>query len=100
MKVTRVKYFPIDRLSDSHPLAACSVTLDDVFMVHDIKIYSGNIVVMPQRKVYKEGFTKTNSSKSNDLCHPIDRKFFDEFKNVVLEGYAVFKGTGERYYTP
>ena len=76
MEITKIKYFPIDRASDSHPLAACSITFDGVFMVHDVKIFEGGVVVMPQRAHLGSGFVRTNQHKSNDLCHPINKDFW------------------------
>lgn len=100
MEVTKIKYFPIERTSENHPLAACSITFDEVFMVHDVKIYGGGVVVMPQRSKQLNGFVKTNQHKSNDLCHPISKDFFETLKQEVLTGYALFEKLGERYYTP
>ena len=39
MEVTKIRYFSIERKSDNHPLAACSIVFDGVFMIHDVKIY-------------------------------------------------------------
>ena len=100
MEITKIKYFPVERTSDNHPLAACSVVLDGVFMVHDVKIYAGGIVVMPQRSLRGRHFTSTNGHKSNDLCHPVDKKFFEELKSTILTGFALFESTGEVCFIP
>ena len=100
MEVTKIKYFPIERTSDSHPLAACSIVFDGVFMIHDVKIYGGGIVVMPQREFTNSGFTHTNRHHSSDVCHPVDRDFFESLKAQVLDGYSHFKEEGECCYIP
>lgn len=99
MEVTKIKYFPIDRTSETHPLVACSITFDNVFMIHDVKVFSGGIVVMPQRGSGKSSGGGTSRS-SRDLCHPIDRDFFFRLKEVVIEGYNSYKETGEACYFP
>lgn len=30
MEITKVKYFPVERTSENHPLVACSVVFDGV----------------------------------------------------------------------
>ena len=99
MEITKVKFFPIDRSSDTQPLVACSLTFDNVFMVHNIKVFKGNIVVMPQIQKNANGFTVTNAT-SRDLCHPIDKDFFEKIKETVIEGYYVYLATGNRCYEP
>lgn len=97
MEVTKVKYFPIERTSETHPLVACSVTFDDVFMVHDVKVFSGGIVVMPQRSRSR---SSEGGRSGKDLCHPVDRDFFFKLKNTVIEGYNIYKDTGEACFFP
>ena len=97
MEVTKIKYFPIERTSETHPLVACSITFDDVFMIHDVKVFSGGIVVMPQRGRDKSA---SNSRSSRDLCHPIDRDFFFKLKGIVIEGYNSYLETGEACFFP
>lgn len=105
MEVTRVKFIPIERHKSTNPLVVCTVVFDDVFMVHDIKIYEGDVVVMPQRRVAGKSATgevkvdENGKPISNDLCHPINKKFFEEMKDTILEGYANYLATGQQNYT-
>lgn len=98
MEVTKIKYFPIERTSETHPLVACSITFDNVFMIHDVKIFSGGIVVMPQRGRDRSSGNSCRSGR--DLCHPIDRDFFFRLKEIVITGYNIYKETGEACYFP
>lgn len=98
MEVTKIKYFPIERTSETHPLVACSITFDNVFMIHDVKIFSGGIVVMPQRG--RDKSSGNNGRSSRDLCHPIDRDFFFRLKEIVIKGYNIYEETGEACYFP
>lgn len=100
MIITKVRYFPIERSAESHPLVACSVVFDGVFMVHDIKIFNGGIVVMPQKVRSGKDVPITNSRSNSDLCHPIDRDFFFDLKTTVLEGYDYFLKTGDSCFYP
>ena len=100
MEVTKIRYFSIERKSDNHPLAACSIVFDGVFMIHDVKIYGGGVVVMPQRGFTGTKFAKTNQHRSNDVCHPVDKDFFESFKQHVLDGYKYFQESGKTCYYP
>ncbi len=81
MEITDVKF---RKLFDARPLCAiCSVTFDDCFTVHDIKVISaGNAVftVMPNKK-NKDGST-------SDVAHPIKREFRKELEEKILIAYA------------
>ncbi len=63
-------------------LGYASVTFDDEFVVHNIRIMSGrngNYIVMPNRKM-KNGEYK-------DIAHPIKTEFRRKLENAILEAY-------------
>lgn len=81
MKVTKVafrKYF----FSDSPLKGVCSVTFDDVFVVHDIKVIEAAekiFIVMPGKA--------SPSGEYRDQAHPITPEFRKELQKEVLDVY-------------
>jgi stage V sporulation protein G len=68
--------------------AIVSVTFDDAFVVHDIKIIEGQnglFVAMPSRKISEGDY--------RDIAHPINsemrailqQRIFDEYKHAMLD---------------
>ncbi len=79
MKITEVKVFPVneDRLK-----AYVSITIDNAFVVRDLKIIRGNdglFVAMPSKK-RKDGQFK-------DIAHPLNQETRDEIERAVFEAY-------------
>jgi stage V sporulation protein G len=59
-----------------------SVTFDDMFVIHDIKVIEGQngyFIAMPSRK--------TPDGEFKDICHPITSGMRKEMQAVVLEAY-------------
>lgn len=81
MKITDVRI----RLKDETKLKGiASITIDECFVVHDIKIIDGKdglFVSMPSKK-NAEGVHK-------DIAHPIKTETREELKTAVLEAYKV-----------
>lgn len=80
MKITDVKIRKI--VEEERLKAIVSVTFDNSFCVHDIKIIenSGNLfLAMPSKKVGEGEF--------KDIVHPINAVFREELENKVLEIY-------------
>lgn len=79
MKITDVRL----RLKDEAKLkAVASITFDECFVVHDIKVIDGKdglFVSMPSKK-NAEGVHK-------DIAHPIKTETREEIQNTVLEAY-------------
>lgn len=79
MKITDVRL----RLKDEAKLKAiASITFDECFVVHDIKVIDGKdglFVSMPSKK-NAEGAHK-------DIAHPIKTETREEIQNTVLEAY-------------
>ena len=65
--------------------AVVSVTFDDTFVVHDIKIIDGNekmFVAMPSRK--------TPTGEFKDIVHPITSEMREELQNAIIAKYEEF----------
>jgi len=79
MTITDVRIRPV---GSGNLIAAVSVTFDNEFVVHDIKIVQtqkGIIVCMPSRK--------TVDGEFKDICHPINQAFRDTIVTAVMEKY-------------
>lgn len=79
MKITEVKIFPVneDRLK-----AYVTITLDDCFVVRDLKIIqgtSGLFVAMPSKK-RKDG-------QFRDIAHPLNQETRAMIEDMVFEAY-------------
>ena len=79
MEITEVKVYPVneDRLK-----AYVTITIDNVFVVRDLKIISGNdglFVAMPSKK-RKDG-------QFRDIAHPLNQETREMIENMVFEAY-------------
>lgn len=80
MRITDVKIRKL--FSEGPMLAVASVTLEDVFVVHDVKVIFANdrhFIVMPSRK--------NADGTYRDIAHPVVASFRAELENAVLEAY-------------
>lgn len=62
--------------------AIVSITLDNEFVVHDIKVIEGDkglFIAMPSKKAADGEF--------RDVAHPINSSTRDAFQRVILESY-------------
>ena len=62
--------------------AVVSITIDDEFVVHDIKVIEGEkglFIAMPSRKSSDEEY--------RDIAHPINTQTRDKLQKLVLEAY-------------
>lgn len=62
--------------------AVVSITIDDEFVVHDIKVIEGVkglFIAMPSRKAADGEF--------RDIAHPINSETRDHIQNIILEEY-------------
>ena len=65
--------------------AVASVTIDDCFVVHDIKIFEredGHSIAMPSRK--------TSDGKYKDIAHPLNSETREMLQNIILAEYQNF----------
>ncbi|MCL5289939.1 MAG: septation regulator SpoVG [Eubacteriales bacterium] len=80
MKVTDVRVRKI--LLEGKMKAIVSVTLDDAFVIHDVKVVEGNnglFVAMPSRKMPDGEF--------RDIAHPINSSARELIQSAVLIAY-------------
>lgn len=80
MNVTDVRVRKINQ--DGKMKAIVSVTLDDAFVVHDVKVVEGQnglFVAMPSRK--------TPEGEYRDIAHPITTDARELIQNAVLQAY-------------
>ena len=79
MKITEVKVFPVN---EERLKAYVTITIDDVFVVRDLKIIKGNdglFVAMPSKK-RKDGQFK-------DIAHPLNQETRADIENAVFDAY-------------
>ncbi|HHU64165.1 MAG TPA: septation regulator SpoVG [Clostridiales bacterium] len=80
MKITDVRIRRIN--SEGKMKAIVSVTFDEEFVVHDIKIIEGQngmFIAMPSRK--------TPDGEYKDIAHPINAQTREMIQTAVLEKY-------------
>jgi stage V sporulation protein G len=68
--------------TDSKMKAVVSVTFDDCFVVHDIKVIEGEkglFIAMPSRK--------TSDGEYRDIAHPINRDMRSSLESAILDKY-------------
>ncbi len=84
MEITdiRVKKILTENSAESKMKAVVSVTFDDAFVVHDIKIIEGQdklFTAMPSRK--------TQDGEFKDIAHPINRETRVMLEEAILAEY-------------
>ena len=80
MKITDVR---IRKLAKEGKMkAVVSITLDDEFVVHDIKVIEGEkglFIAMPSRK--------TTTGEYKDIAHPINSQTREQIQEMILNEY-------------
>ena len=80
MKITDVRIRKIAK--DGKMKAVVSITLDDEFVVHDIKVIEGEkglFIAMPSRK--------TTTGEYKDIAHPINSQTREQIQEMILNEY-------------
>lgn len=80
MNITDVRVRKITK--EGKMKAVVSVTIDDEFVVHDIKVIEGEkglFIAMPSRK--------SADGEYRDIAHPINTATRDRLQAIVLEAY-------------
>lgn len=80
MEVTDVRLRRVQ--TDGRMRAIASITLDDEFVVHDIRVIDGNnglFVAMPSKR--------TPDGEFRDIAHPINSETRNKLQEVVLAAY-------------
>ena len=63
--------------------AVVSITLDDEFVIHDIKVIEGEkglFIAMPSRRA--------GDGEYRDIAHPINSETREKVQNIILEKYS------------
>lgn len=80
MQITDVRIRKVDR--DGKMKAVVSITIDDEFVVHDIKVIEGEkglFIAMPSRKA--------SDGEYRDIAHPINSVTRDHIQRLILDRY-------------
>lgn len=80
MNITDVRVRKITK--EGKMKAVVSVTIDDEFVVHDIKVIEGEkglFIAMPSRK--------SADGEYRDIAHPINTATRDNLQRIVLDAY-------------
>jgi len=84
MEITDIRVRKVN--SDSKLKAVASVTFDDCFAVHDIKIIEGPenlFIAMPSRK--------TPTGEFKDIVHPINAATRESLQTAIIAKYEEIK---------
>lgn len=116
MRFTRVLYKKPG--AGIKPLAVCDVVLDNCLRVTDIKLYRKNgkyYLVLPSKQDIYQAMSEVNKgidlrfpsespcvggkTKCNyeEFYYPVNKEFYQELLNVVVEGYKKFKTVHNKY---
>ena len=80
MKVTDVRLRKIQ--TDGRMKALVSITLDEAFVIHDLRVIEGNsglFVAMPSKR--------TPDGEFRDIAHPINTDMRQEIQDAVMKVY-------------
>ena len=80
MEITDVRIRKVEK--DGKMKAIVSITLDDVFVIHDIKVIEGDkglFIAMPSRKGADGEF--------RDIAHPISSEMRNKLQDLIIERY-------------
>ena len=80
MNITDVRVRKISK--EGKMKAVVSVTIDDEFVVHDIKVIEGDkglFIAMPSRR--------SSDGEYRDVAHPINTSTRERLRAVILEAY-------------
>ena len=83
MQITDIKVRKVSQ--EGKMRAVVSVTFDDAFVVHDIKVIEGKeklFAAMPSRK--------SADGTYRDIVHPITSQMREEMQSLILEKYDEF----------
>lgn len=81
MQVTDVRVRKVAK-EEGKLRAVVSITIDDAFVVHDIKVIEGEkglFIAMPSKK--------TTDGEYRDIAHPINSATRNRIQEIVLEKY-------------
>ena len=88
MKITDVRVRRIAK--EGKMKAIVSITIDDEFVVHDIKVIEGDkglFIAMPSKKAA--------DGEYRDIAHPISQATRESIQAIILDAYGKAQGTTE-----
>ena len=88
MNITDVRVRKISK--EGKMKAVVSVTIDDEFVVHDIKVIEGDkglFIAMPSRR--------SSDGEYRDVAHPINTSTRERSQSVILEAYEKAEESAE-----
>ena len=80
MQITEVRIRKVDK--EGKMKAVVSITIDDEFVVHDIKVIEGEkglFIAMPSRKA--------SDGEYRDIAHPINSGTRENIQRLILQKY-------------
>lgn len=80
MQITDVRVRKVTR--EGKMRAIVSITIDDEFVVHDIKVIEGDkgvFIAMPSKKA--------SDGEYRDIAHPINSATRENIQKIILESY-------------
>ena len=80
MRITDVRVRKMTQ--DSKMKAIVSITIDDEFVVHDIKVIEGEkglFIAMPSKKA--------SDGEYRDIAHPINSETRERIQSIILDSY-------------
>ena len=80
MQITDVRIRKVDK--EGNMKAVVSITIDDEFVVHDIKVIEGEkglFIAMPSRKA--------SDGEYRDIAHPINSGTRENIQRLILQKY-------------
>ncbi len=87
MEITDIKVRKIN--SEGRMKAVISVTFDNAFVVHDIKVIDGQeklFVAMPSRKTPEGEFRDIAHPINSDMRNLLEQKILEQYENTLSEG--------------
>ncbi|WP_147805109.1 septation regulator SpoVG [Alkalicoccus halolimnae] len=90
MEVTDVRLRRVD--TEGRMRAIASITIDEEFVVHDIRVIDGNngmFVAMPSKR--------TPDGEFRDIAHPISSKAREKIQGAVLKVFEDADENSEKY---
>ncbi|QKS69639.1 septation regulator SpoVG [Paenalkalicoccus suaedae] len=90
MEVTDVRLRRVS--TEGRMLAIASITIDEEFVVHDIRVIDGNngmFVAMPSKR--------TPDGEFRDIAHPISSNTREKIQKAVLDAYVEAGEKSEEY---
>lgn len=91
MQITDVRVRKVTK--EGKMRAIVSITLDNEFVVHDIKVIEGEkgmFIAMPSRKA--------TDGEYRDIAHPINSDTRDRIQAIILDKYAATLAEGDEEF--